>query len=403
MRIATANSYSASLDSLVERQASLTQAHQQLSTGKRVNVASDDPAAAARAERALATERLSVASQRGVDGATNAMALTEGALGDATNLLQDVRDALVAAGNPTFTDAERKITANQLRDLRGQLLAVANRADSAGNHLFGGQGTNAAPFVDAPGGVQYLGTAGASQAAVSGDGRGEALPLTLDGAPTWMQARTGNGVFETKAVTSTGSAWIGSGGVTDPAALTGSTYSIQFTVASGATTYSVFKDGVPSALMNQPFKPGQAVQIDGMTATISGAPANADAFELKPSTPSLSVFNTLDQAIADLAAPNRSSTAHVQTNSTNLNNVDQVLGVLLGSRSQVGATLNRIDHVSERLSALKLSSQTDRSNAEDLDMTQAISAFTRQQTGYDAALKAYSMVQRLSLFNYVNP
>ena len=35
-------------------------------------------------------------------------------------------------------------------------------------------------------------------------------------------------------------------------------------------------------------------------------------------------------------------------------------------------------------------------------MTQAISEFSRQQTGYDAALKAYSLVQRLSLFNYVS-
>jgi flagellar hook-associated protein 3 FlgL len=35
-------------------------------------------------------------------------------------------------------------------------------------------------------------------------------------------------------------------------------------------------------------------------------------------------------------------------------------------------------------------------------MTQAISDFSNQQTGYDAALKAYSMVQRLSLFNYLN-
>jgi len=66
------------------------------------------------------------------------------------------------------------------------------------------------------------------------------------------------------------------------------------------------------------------------------------------------------------------------------------------------ATMNRIDSVTDRLSALKLSSQIERSNAEDLDMTQAISDFSNQQTGYDAALKAYSMVQRLSLFNYLN-
>jgi len=32
----------------------------------------------------------------------------------------------------------------------------------------------------------------------------------------------------------------------------------------------------------------------------------------------------------------------------------------------------------------------------------AISDFQNQQTGYDAALKSYASVQRLSLFQYVN-
>ena len=55
-----------------------------------------------------------------------------------------------------------------------------------------------------------------------------------------------------------------------------------------------------------------------------------------------------------------------------------------------------------RLGSQKLAHQTERSNAEDLDMVQAISSFQNQQTGYDAALKSYSMVQRLSLFQYIN-
>ena len=45
---------------------------------------------------------------------------------------------------------------------------------------------------------------------------------------------------------------------------------------------------------------------------------------------------------------------------------------------------------------------SDRSNAEDLDMLQAVSDFQNKQSGYDAALKSYAMVQRLSLFQYVN-
>jgi flagellar hook-associated protein 3 FlgL len=217
-----------------------------------------------------------------------------------------------------------------------------------------------------------------------------------------MNARTGNGVFATSAVTSTGSAWIDNGKVTDPSAITGSTYSLQFSVSGGATTYSVLKDGVLTAQANVAFKPGQSIEVDGQSATIAGQPANGDSFEMAPSTPSMSVFDVLDKAIADLKSPNRSGTQIAQSNAANLGNLDSVLGQVIGSRAQVGNTMNRITSVTDRLSAVKLSSATELSNARDLDMTQAISDFSNQQTGYDAALKAYSMVQRLSLFNYLS-
>jgi flagellar hook-associated protein 3 FlgL len=397
MRLSTSNTYGNALDSLVDRQSRLAGTQEQLTTGRRVNRASDDPAAAARSERALAAERRAGASQRAVDASNNAMTLTETALGDAGSLLQSAREALVAAGNATYSDTERKGVANQLADLREQLFAVANRTDAAGIQLFGGQGASRVPFVDVPGGVQYQGTAGPLQSA-----SGEALPLTMDGNAIWMQARTGNGVFETRVAASTGSATIDAGQVTDPAQLTGSTYQLQFSVAGSTTTYSVLKDGLPTAQTNVAFTAGQAIQVDGMSATVKGQPANGDAFELAPSTPDLSVFKALDQAIADLKTPGRSPTQIAQANAFALTRVDAVLGQVTAGRSGIGATLNRVDSVTDRLAALKLSSQTERSNAEDLDMTQAISEFSNQQTGYEAALKAYSMVQRLSLFNYLN-
>ncbi len=398
MRIATANANDAALNALMTRQTNLAESQQQLTTGKRVNRASDDPAAAARAERALAAEARSTANLRAVAASDNAMTLAESALGDAGDLLQSVREKLVAAGNASFSDADRSSLADELSEMRKQLLAVANRTDGAGTHLFGGQGANQAPFVDAAGGVQFVGANGQVQAA-----SGEALPLTVDGQAAWMSARDGNGVFATRAVTSTGSAWIDTGSVTDPQQLTGATYSVQFAVSGATTTYSVLKNGAATAQSNLAFQPGQAIKVDGMSATIAGSPANADTFELAPSNPNLSVFDALDAAITDLRTPNRSGTQITQANSTNLRNIDAVLGQLQAARSQVGATMNRIDGVSDRLAASKLSMRTERSNAEDLDMTAALSEFAKQQTGYDAALKSYSLVQKLSLFNYLNP
>jgi len=396
-RISTANTYDSTVDRLIRRQNELGESQQQLTSGKRVNRPSDDPTAAGRAERALASISRIDATQRAVDASEALMAQSESALGDAGELLQQAREALVAAGSGAFGDAERKIQADHLRGLRQQLLQVANRSDGANGYLFAGQGSSQPPFIDAPGAVQYRGTSGETLVAGS-----EGLPISIDGAASWLAARTGNGIFESRVVTSSAGAWIDAGSVVDPAALTGSTYNVQFTVNAGTTTYSVLRDGVATAQTNVPYQSGTAIQIDGMAVTVSGAAANGDNFELRPSTSTLSVFDVLDKAVAELSTPFRRASQVTQSNAENLRNIDQVMARLQSTRASVGETLNHIDGVANRLGSQKLQGQEERSSAEDLDMVQAISDFQNKQSGYDAALKSYSMVQRLSLFQYLN-
>src|SRR5256885_4140087 len=164
-RVSTAQAFDVPLQQLQRRQNELTEAQQQLTTGKRVNRASDDPTAAARAERALATVSKVQANQRAVDASRASMVQAESSLGDAGDLLQRARELLVAAGDAAYGDSERKNIAGELRGIRDQLFAVANRDDGAGGFLFGGQGSAQAPFVDAPGGVQFRGMAGATEVA----------------------------------------------------------------------------------------------------------------------------------------------------------------------------------------------------------------------------------------------
>jgi flagellar hook-associated protein 3 FlgL len=397
MRIATANTFDSSIDALMTRQHGLAEAQLQLTSGKRVNRASDDPAAAARAERALAAEQRSKTSLRAVDASRTNMTMTEATLGSAVELLQQAREALVAAGNASYTDAERARLGDSIASMRAQLFALANQADDAGRYLFGGQGSSAPPFIDAPGGVQFRGTAGQLLA-----GNEPGLMLSMDGQGVWLSGPTGNGVFETQATTSNGTAWVDAGSVTNPAALTGSTYRIQFSVAAGVTTYSVLKDGAATALTNVAFTPGQAVEVDGIAMTIQGAPANGDQFDALPSTRTLSAFDVLDRAAAALRTPLRTATQIKQGIADDLRDVDAAFGQVQSARAAAGDALNRLDGSETRLRDATLQATTERSEAEDLDMLQAISAFQNRQAGYDAALKSYSMVQRLSLFQYLN-
>ncbi|MDP1900668.1 MAG: flagellar hook-associated protein FlgL [Rubrivivax sp.] len=307
MRITSASAVETSVATLQRRQQTLSEAQQQLTSGKRVLKASDDPAAAAQAERAMAAASRCDAQQRALDASRTAMQLGESALGDAGDLLQQARELVVQAGNGSYTDSERQTLADALSGLRNDLLALANRSDGAGRYLFGGQGSDGPPLVDAPGGVVFNGTPGQLQAA-----SGEVSPLSMDGRAAWL-------------------------GAADPA------------------------------------NPGGT----------------------------LSVFDTLDKTITELQTAGRTSVQVAQTVSEGLAGIDAVAGNLSAWRSRAGEALNRIDAIGSRLSQSKLQAQTERSQAEDLDLVQALSDFQNQQTGYDAALKTYAMVQRMSLFDYL--
>ncbi len=397
MRIATANAYDNGVDTLQRRQSELSTLQEQMTSGKRVARASDDPAAAARAERAMANIERTVTSQRAVDASKVAMTQTESTLGDAGELMQRARELLVAAGNGSYSDAERKSVANELKSVRAQLFTIANQSDGAGTYLFGGQGATQKPFVDAAGGVQFAATTGQTMTE-----NATGLPLTTDGNAAWLSARTGNGVFVTGAAAGVQNATIDSGRVADPSALTGAAYTLQFSVSAGVTSYAVLKNGAATAVTAAPYVSGQSITVDGMTVAVSGTPASGDSFALAPSTPTLSVFDTLDKAIAGLQTAGRTPSQIAQANGDSLRNVDSVLANLGAARAAAGQVLNRIDSEGARLDGQKLASTTERTNAEDVDMVHAISEFQNKQSGYDAALKSYAMVQRLSLFQYVS-
>ena len=192
MRIVTAYAYDTAIANLQKRQQDLSETQTQLTSGKRVNRASDDPTAAARAERALANIARSDANKRALDASANVMGIAESALGDAVELLQSARETLVAAGNGSYSDSERKALAIKLREIRNQLLNVANRPDGGGGYVFGGQGASLPPFVDNTTGVSFEAQGGEMLASSS-----EKLNLTVDGEQIFLKSKTGNGIFTT--------------------------------------------------------------------------------------------------------------------------------------------------------------------------------------------------------------
>ncbi len=412
MRIATANGFENAINNLQDRQQRLSESQTQLTSGKRVNNASDDPTAAARAERASAVIARGESDKRSVDASRNVMSISLSAMDDAVEMLQKGRETLVAAGNGTYSDGERKALAIKMVNIRNQLLSVANRADGGGGYVFGGQGSSSPPFVDTNNGVQFQGQGGVQTSTTN-----EQLNLTIDGEQAWLKSRTGNGIFTTEPGTNantglanSGSAWVTPGAVTDPSEVpypapsgASPTYTLQFKITGGVTTYDVLENGTATSTGNS-FASGKAIYIPGkgMSLTVTGAPADGDTFVVGESKNELNMFTSLDRIIAKLNSSNESASTISQVVNSSLSDIDSVLSNMTSTRSVVGETLNRMDGIEGRIGTLKLAAQTEKSNAEDLDMTASISKFQNQQTGYQAALQSYAAVQKLSLFQYIN-
>ena len=140
-RMGTANTYDNARQNLNVRQNILSGLLENLTSGKRVIRASDDPVAAAQAERALTRINRIQTEQRALEVQRNAVAQAESTLGDAVKLVQNMREIMVAAGGGTLKPEDRKTYTNQLQSLREQLTEVVNRKDTNGIPLLGALGS----------------------------------------------------------------------------------------------------------------------------------------------------------------------------------------------------------------------------------------------------------------------
>lgn len=415
-RLGSANTYDLAMSNISNRQSALSNLQENLTSGKKVVRASDDPTGAAQAERALTRISRIATDQRALESQRNSIAQAESTLGDVTDALQNFRELVVSAGNGVHTAADRKTIAGQLSGLRDQIFALANRLDTNGQPLFSALGSALAPFVGpqstAP---DYTFNGLPGQSATSE----VAIPFALDGDSAFMLQSTRDGVYNVSmgsasSTLKTGSVVLNSPPVA-PFIVPDKSYTISFssvTAVAGNTTanYDIL-DSTGANLLDSAGTPvtgsktyatGQSftvTEMPGLTLSITGTPVAAETIKVD-SSPSL--FSVLDNAIRDLGNPSASSTSASQAVAQALKNIDVSMGRVSAVRGQAGDLLNRADRISSNQEARSIQLEGDRSRAEDLDMVKGISDFQKQQTGYQAALQSYAQVQKLSLFTYLS-
>lgn len=150
----------------------------QIATGNRLANDADDPLAASRLRNLSRADTLAKVDAASAGRATADLNLTDSAMTEMINTLQRARELANQAATGTLSNQQRVSIGNELGQLRGNLVALANARDSAGNALFGGDAPGDAYTLDAAtGAVSYVGTGSAGTLSL-GDGQSVKRSLT---------------------------------------------------------------------------------------------------------------------------------------------------------------------------------------------------------------------------------
>lgn len=162
MRISNSTIFQQNTSQIDKLMTGLSKSQQEVSSGKRVVTASDDPAAAARLLDIGKMQADGKQYAKNRVAAKGTLGMVDGALGNVSNLLTSTKTLAVQAGNATLDDSQRKILSTQLQTNIDQLRTLANSRDGTGNYLFSGYQTSTAPYAKDPatGIISYQGDQG---------------------------------------------------------------------------------------------------------------------------------------------------------------------------------------------------------------------------------------------------
>jgi flagellar hook-associated protein 3 FlgL len=395
--ISTTTFQTNALDSIEALETALSKTQTQLSSGKRIQTAADDPTGMAQVNEL--NMQLSASQQYVTNGklATANLNLETQALSDATNLLQSARDLAVEANNASLSASQRQDIATQLSQQLQQLVAIGNRTDSNGNYLFGGYASSTQPFAQNGNSVSYAGASQVSQLQISENQR---ISAGDTGSSVFMNLPAGNGTFTAAAgAANTGTASIGPGTVTNPSQWVPDTYTITFT---DPTDYTVTNGG-GSTVTTGTYDPaaGGTVSFNGIQVTLSGSPAASDTFTVAPAGQS-SAFATLSSLITTLNSTTLSTGQIATQVSQSLEQIDGAINNLGNVSASVGGRLNAVTASQSAAQSRQTGLQTSISNLSDTDYAAATTQLSTEEIALQAAEESYASLSKLSLFNYVS-
>jgi flagellar hook-associated protein 3 FlgL len=373
----------------------------QISSGKRVETAGDDPVAAIAIDNLKQRNTLVDQFVKNIDYATNHVQQTESQLGQADDLAASMKESMLRAANGSMTSAERQTIADDMRQSLEQLMSIANTKDESGNYIFGGTKTNDIPFAfDNNGQVVYSGDSGIRKSNIA---TGVQVNTNTPGDAAFMNAPNAMGDYGVNySSLQQGDFVVTSAKITDDAAHLPDTYSFSFVDDGiGGLNVEVYDGAANLVTTVTPFDASVPVTVNGITVNIDGEPQAGDSFSINE-VAEVSIFDTFSKAIALFESGEDTQTPAGQSELAQLlNNLDSGVNQMSQQRSYTGNSLKVLQQYSDNHTDEKIINTSALSKLEDLDFASAITEFEKQQLALNAVSSLFTKVGTLSLFDYI--
>lgn len=154
MRVTDSMIYNVALRDMGRAKFRIAKAQEQSSSGNRVTKPSDDPIASAIARRETGRITEAEGSKRTTTVGTSALSVTDAALQQVQDAIVRARELATQAANTTYTASDRTAIAQEVEQLRQQIINLGNTQDGEGRYVFAGYRDNAPAFDPASGSYQ---------------------------------------------------------------------------------------------------------------------------------------------------------------------------------------------------------------------------------------------------------
>lgn len=185
MQVSTGQYFRRQNENMTELQTKIANLQNKISTGKQLELPSDNPVLFSDAARYQHLFAKLQQYERNINNVTQRLSAEETTLSQFANVLTRVQELAIQGANDTLSPEDRKSVALEIDLLRDELIGLANAKDNFGGAVFGGYRTEGPVFIKRDNGyVDYVGDTNIAQVEVA---EGIFSPSSNNGQATFMQ------------------------------------------------------------------------------------------------------------------------------------------------------------------------------------------------------------------------